>query len=203
MQSAPQVAAAAPKSHPRVGMPTASKTAAVQAAAAPSAAKPAAPVLKASNITMSWNNLRRQERPQKMQILPGLQGHEAARTGEKEAFRQEDLELQWMAMCNRMPQPLSGIATRMKNMNPVIKEMPAVEVVVANEIIKAEMEQIKGSIVSTLKLYLHNSDITLSLVVAKPDSREKVLTRREQFEEMVRQNPSVEKLRVMFDLELA
>ena len=120
-----------------------------------------------------------------------------------ESFSQEELELQWMSMCNRMPQRLSGIATRMKNMNPVITEMPAVEVVVANEIIKTEVEQIKGSIVNTLKLYLHNSDITLTVKVAEKSEREKILTRREQFMEMVKQNPSVGKLKEMFDLELA
>jgi DNA polymerase-3 subunit gamma/tau len=138
-----------------------------------------------------------------MQILPGTQGVDTTVGQEMESFSQEELELQWMSMCNRMPQRLSGIATRMKNMNPVITEMPAVEVVVANEIIKTEVEQIKGSIVNTLKLYLHNSDITLTVKVAEKSEREKILTRREQFMEMVKQNPSVGKLKEMFDLELA
>ena len=152
---------------------------------------------------MSWNRLRQQGRPSKMQILPGTQGVDTTAGQEMESFSQEELELQWMSMCNRMPQRLSGIATRMKNMNPVITEMPAVEVVVANEIIKTEVEQIKGSIVNTLKLYLHNSDITLTVKVAEKSEREKILTRREQFMEMVKQNPSVGKLKEMFDLELA
>ena len=162
-----------------------------------------APSVKISSLGMSWNRLRQQGRPSKMQILPGTQGVDTTAGQEMESFSQEDLELQWMSMCNRMPQRLSGIATRMKNMNPVITEMPAVEVVVANEIIKTEVEQIKGSIVNTLKLYLHNSDITLTVKVAEKSEREKILTRREQFMEMVKQNPSVGKLKEMFDLELA
>ena len=162
-----------------------------------------APSVKISSLGMSWNRLRQQGRPSKMQILPGTQGVDTTAGQETESFSQEDLELQWMSMCNRMPQRLSGIATRMKNMNPVITEMPAVEVVVANEIIKTEVEQIKGSIVNTLKLYLHNSDITLTVKVAEKSEREKILTRREQFMEMVKQNPSVGKLKEMFDLELA
>ncbi|MDE6011962.1 MAG: DNA polymerase III subunit gamma/tau [Prevotella sp.] len=161
------------------------------------------PSLKVSNLGMSWSNLRQQGKPKKMQILPGTQGIGENTASESEIFSQEALELQWMSMCNRMPQKLSGIATRMKNMNPVIKEMPAVEVVVANEIIKAEVEQIKGSIVNTLKFHLHNSDITLTITLAEKGEREKVLSRREQFEEMVRQNPSVGKLWALFDLELA
>ena len=161
----------------------------------------AAPKLRLSQIGTSWNNLRQQNK--KMQILPGSQGADTKNKDEKEEFSQMDLELQWMAMCNRMPQRLSGIAARMKNMNPTILNLPEVEIVVPNEIIKTEMEQIRGSILATLKLYLHNSSITLSLRVAEQSEKEKILTRREQFELMTSQNPSVEKLREVFDLELA
>ena len=146
-----------------------------------------------------------------MNILPGTSGVEDKKSVEKENFTQDDLELQWMAMCNRMPQRLSGIAARMKNMNPVIVvppsegsgQAPTVEVMVPNEIIKAEMDTIKGSIAKTLQIYLHNSAIVLSLRVAEQQEQVRVMTRREQFEEMSRQNKSVEKLREVFDLELA
>ena len=160
-----------------------------------------APKLRLSQLGMSWNNLRQQNK--KVQILPGMQSPEAKNADEKEEFSQVDLELQWMAMCNRMPQKLSGIAARMKNMNPTILDSPAVEVVVPNEIIKTEMEQIRGSIIATLKLYLHNSAITLSIRVAEQAEKEKILTRREQFEMMTSQNQAIEKLREIFDLELA
>ena len=106
-------------------------------------------------------------------------------------------------MCNRMPQRLSGIAARMKNMNPRITEFPAVELLVPNEIIKAEVEQIQRSILATLKLYLHNTDITMTLRVAEKQEQTRILSRREQFEELTKENPVVEKLRAEFDLELA
>ena len=165
--------------------------------------------LHLSQLAMSFNNLRQQNK--KMHILPGTPGTEEKKGDEKEKFTQDELELQWMAMCNRMPQRLSGIAARMKNMNPVIVtvplegggDAPVVEVVVPNEIIKTEMEQIKGSILATLKMYLHNSSITMRLRVAEKEEQEKILSRREQFEAMAAANPSVEKLRAVFDLELA
>lgn len=160
------------------------------------------PAIKASQLGMSWNNLRQQSQP-KMQILPGTQGIDEKGKAEKEVFSQEDLELQWMSMCNRMPQRLSGIAARMKNMNPRITEFPAVELLVPNEIIKAEVEQIRRSILATLKLYLHNTDITMTLRVAEKQEQTRILSRREQFEELTKENPVVEKLRAEFDLELA
>ena len=138
-----------------------------------------------------------------MTILPGTQGVDTKTQDVQEPFTQQELELQWMSMCNRMPQRLSGIAARMKNMNPQITQLPAVELVVPNEIIKTEVENIKGSILATLKMYLRNSGITLTLRIAAQEEKVKLLTRREQFELMSSQNPSVEKLRELFDLELA
>ena len=168
----------------------------------PEVKKTPTPGMKVSQLGMSWNNLRSQGRSHKMQILPSMQTDESKKD-EQEPFSQDDLELQWMSMCNRMPQKLSGIAARMKNMNPVILELPQIEVVVPNEIVRDEMEQIRGSILNTLKLYLHNNAITMTMRVAKKEEREKILTRREQFEWMSRQNPAVEMLREAFDLVLA
>ena len=162
----------------------------------------ASPRIKASQLGMSWNNLRQQSKP-KMTILPGTQGGGGEAQDESKNFTQQDLELQWMSMCNRMPQRLSGIAARMKNMNPQIVEMPAVEVVVPNEIIKSEMDLIVGSILATLKMYLHNSNITLKLRVAEKMETATVLSRSEQFDQLVQSNPAIEKLREAFELELA
>ena len=163
---------------------------------------PAGPAMKIGGIGFSWNNLRNQGKPSKMKIIPGS----VSATVEQQtdaAFSQEDLELQWMAMCNRMPKELYGIATRMKNMNPVIIELPRIEVTVDNALIKQEMDDFRGRIVSTLKQSLQNASITLDIRVAEHQEQAKILSRREQFELMSKENPAIEKLRQAFDLELA
>jgi DNA polymerase-3 subunit gamma/tau len=192
--TAPQVAVAEP-----VASPKASET--PQNSETPKApAKPAAP--KLGNIGFSWSNLR--GKSSKMNIIPGSVGDNKERqAAESQPFTQEDLELQWLSMCNRMPQQHSGIGARMKNMNPVITEMPQIEVTVDNELIKQEMQNIYKSILKTLKIYLHNNDITLTILVSDKPASKKILTRREQFEEMSQKNPAVEALRQAFDLELA
>ena len=161
------------------------------------------PTLK-SSISFSWQNLR--EMSKKKPVVSGILGDGASTTDaaeEMQTFTQQDLTLQWISMCNRMPQKYSGIATRMKNMMPVIHEYPAVEVVVDNQLALEQMEQIKGSIVNTLKRDLHNHDITLTMRVAERQEQEKILSRREQFELMEQENPSVGKLRELLDLQLA
>lgn len=122
---------------------------------------------------------------------------------EQAEFTQEQLELEWMAMCNRMPQKYSAQATRMKNMRPVITSMPQVEVTVDNELAMEQITNIRGSIVNTLKLRLHNNAITLDIKLAEISEHERALTRREQYEEMAKENPAVEKLREILHLELA
>ncbi len=160
------------------------------------------PTIKASSLGSSWKNLRQQSHNSKMNIPPGVPGFSDAKVDEQSSFTQDELELQWLSMCNRMPQQLVAIATRMKNMTPRITTLPAVEVVVSNDLVKEEMERIHGSIVNTLKLYLKNNAITLTVTVAQME-KVRVLTRSEQFEELCRQNPSVEKLRELLDLEIA
>ena len=91
----------------------------------------------------------------------------------------------------------------MKNMNPQITEFPQVEVTVENELIKQDMEAIYKSILKTLQMYLHNAQITFTIQVSDQKDQPKVLSRRQQFEEMSKINPAVAKLQQAFDLELA
>ena len=138
-----------------------------------------------------------------MNIIPGSPADNGNRAKADMPFTQEDLELQWLSMCNRMPQEHSGIAARMKNMTPVITEGTQVEVTVDNALIKQDIDQIYKSILKTLQIYLNNSQITLTILVSDKPTEAKILTRREQFEEMRQKNPAVEALRQAFDLELA
>ena len=169
------------------------------------APKPTAPTTSIKNIGFSWTRLRQDSKSQKGNSTDGMSDAKDGQANDQH-FSQEDLELQWMAMCNRMSdnQPkLIGIATRMKNMNPQITDFPKVEVMVENELIKQDMEAIHKSILKTLQLHLHNQQITFTILVSDQKEQTKILTRREQFEEMSKINPAVAKLQQEFNLELA
>ena len=171
----------------------------------PAKAKPAAPTTSLKNIGFSWTKLRQDGKSSKINFVDSLSDIKGGQVNDQ-LFSQEDLELQWMSMCNRMSdkQPqLIGIATRMKNMNPQITEFPQVEVTVENELIKQDMEAIYKSILKTLQLYLHNQQITFTILVSDQKEQTKILSRREQFEEMSKINPAVAMLQQAFDLELA
>ena len=202
--AAPQVVAAeAPVSTP---VATKNPVATPEAPKPSQAPKPAAKSTSLKNIGFSWTKLRQDGKPSKVNFSDSLADGKDGQPNDQK-FSQEDLELQWMSMCNRMSdnQPqLIGIATRMKNMNPQITEFPQVEVTVENELIKQDMETIRKSILKTLQLHLHNQQITFTILVSdQKDQGIKILTRREQFEEMRKINPAIAKLQQAFDLELA
>ena len=145
--TAPQVAVAEPVVAPRPVV-----TSVKQQPTAPQGA----PRLKRT-ITFSWNNLLHKDNGQ--QSADNQQ--DADQLNEQKPFTNQELQLEWLSMCNRMPiknQQLLGIATRMKNLCPCITEFPAVELQVENTLVKEQIEQIHGKILTTLKHYLHNSD---------------------------------------------
>ena len=161
-----------------------------------------------SEIGLSWKNIREQahRKKNKISLVPGMLAPtdpNIKNIGTNCEFSQRDVEFQWMSMCNRMPQQLSGIASRMKNMNPVITDFPHIEVEVDNQIQFDQITQIKGSILKTLKLYLQNESITLDLRLNEKRETIKILTRREQYEMLTNDNPAVAKLSSLLDLELA
>ena len=121
----------------------------------------------------------------------------------KKDFDEEQLRTQWLAMCNRMPQAMVGLAARMKNMVPTITDYPAVEVVVENKILLEQMVGIKNKIRNTLIRDLQNADIQLTLRLAETSELTKVLNNREMFEEMSRKNPALQTLTNSLDLVLA
>ncbi|MBR2102352.1 MAG: DNA polymerase III subunit gamma/tau [Prevotella sp.] len=171
-----------------------------QPVATPPAAKApsARPALKLSNIGSTFANMRKT--PEKTQYV---KEEEPRETGEQQPFDDDQLLLQWMSMCNRMPQQMAGLAARMKNMTPHIEQFPNVVVAVDNQLLLDQMKSIKNKVRNTLVRDLHNSSITLELRLARTEEMARALTRRELFDEMRKKNAALDRLCQALDLELA
>lgn len=164
-------------------------------------AAPANPLrgLKLSRIGKTFENLRRGAE----ECKPVEEVQEVVHDdGGRNTFTEEQLLTQWTAMCNRMPQSMTGIAARMKNMEPKITSFPDIEVVVDNKILLDDMQKIRGRIRNTLALALKNSAISLNLRLAKPEEIKRIPTNRERFDELKNENKAFAKLSQMLGLEL-
>ena len=157
--------------------------------------------MKLTHIGMTFNKLRNKQQEEKTDAE--YTEVEMQEGQPRKTFDNTQLLREWIGLCNRMPQQMTGIASRMKNITPTIKAFPEVEVVVDNQILLDEITKIKGRIRSTLALRLENADIVLSLRLARPEEVKKILTNRERFDELKANNEAFSKLTEMLHLELS
>lgn len=151
--------------------------------------------VKLKSIGHTFENMRQEEKPV-------YQQEEDIEVKQQEDFTEEQLIMQWTAMCNRMPQKMAGLSSRMRNILPTITNYPTVEVKVDNEILLKEISTIKNRIRSTLVQNLKNKDIVLNIRLAEGSEIKKALTKKELFEEMLSTNHGIEKLQSELGLEL-
>ena len=160
------------------------------------------PHLKLSSIGMTFQSMLHPEK--KKEEASPLDTPE--KTNEEETakrFTDEELTLQWVQMCNRMPQKFVGLASRLKNITPHITDYPNIEAVIDNEIFLSQLNEIKRKICRTMQVTLHNDNIQLTLRLADTATAKKVFTKREVFDNLRKENPAFEKLRVSLGLELS
>lgn len=172
------------------------------APAAKPAAKPAEATKKRklNGIGMTFSNLKR--RNESAETAAGAEP-EAPAEGAAKAFTDEELQREWLSMCNRMPQAMTGMALRMKNVRPVITSFPAVEAAIDNQVLLNDIMKIKAKIRNTLAQRLGNENITLSLRLLKPEEVTPALTSRQRFDGLRARNKAFGRLAEALGLELS
>lgn len=122
---------------------------------------------------------------------------------ERNAFTEEDLLVQWRAMCTRMPENMRAMSTRMRNLSPVITDYPNVEIVAENQILYDQMLTIKSRIRATLAKCLKNGSLQVSIRLAKQDEIKPLLSPKETLDQLVKENTAVGRLVQYLSLDLA
>ena len=148
------------------------------AAASP---QPAAgmPRLKLGSLGMTFAGLKHKEEEVKQAEEEEIKNKEEATE-----FTEDQLSLEWLRMCNRMPSQMTGLAQRMKNIQPTILSYPDIEILVDNKLLLDQLGAIKGRIRASLAAGLHNGSITVSLRLAKQNEIKPVLTKKQIFDKM-------------------
>ena len=148
------------------------------AAASP---QPAAgmPRLKLGSLGMTFAGLKHKE-----EVVKQAEEEEIKNKDEATEFTEDQLSLEWLRMCNRMPSQMTGLAQRMKNIQPTILSYPNIEILVDNKLLLDQLGAIKGRIRASLAASLHNGSITVSLRLAKQNEIKPVLTKKQIFDKM-------------------
>lgn len=122
---------------------------------------------------------------------------------ERNAFTEEDLLVQWRAMCTRMPENMRAMSTRMRNLSPVITDYPNVEIVAENQILYDQMLTIKSRIRATLAKCLKNGSLQVSIRLANQDEIKPLLSPKETLDQLVKENTAMGRLVQSLSLDLA
>lgn len=195
----------------QTAVPTADRTTSATPSAVEQPTRPAAVTVKTTRPAGALNgvklNLGRMGTSFKEMLHPKEekveQIVEEENKDENKSFTEEDLLVQWRAMCNRMPDNMRAMATRMKNLRPVITDFPNVEVVAENKILYDQMMTIRSRIRVTLAKVLHNSDLQVSIRLAKQEEIKPMLSPREAFDKLLKENKAVGKLVQQLGLDLS
>lgn len=181
--------------------PTATVGTTASASAATSAASTAKP-LKLKGLGMTFASLKQQEKDEKVNNAAEV---EIKNKDENANFNDDDLQLQWLTMCNRilLNKEMTALAQRMKNVQVKITTLPNIEVLVDNKLLLDEIEGIKGRIRASLAATLHNGHITISTRLARQEERTRILSPREILDKMQKENEAVAMLTNLLKLEMA
>lgn len=141
----------------------------------------ARPALKLSNLGTTFKSLQSSKEESKKTDI------EITNKDENNAFTQENLELEWLRMCNRMPRQMVGLASRMKNIKPQLTSLPNIEILADNQVLFNDINNIKGRIRATLAMALHNGNINIEIRLAKPEEVTRRLSKKEVFDQLMKQ----------------
>lgn len=166
------------------------------------AAKPSQkPTIKLGSFGMSFQNMVEAENKKPAYYKEP----EVENKDEHKEFSTKELLQAWRGMCVRMGNvaQYQGIAARMKNLLPTITTSPNVEVVVESKMLFEEINKLKGRVRATLCKDLHNGNIQISVRMAEAKEVKQTLTRRQTFDKLQKDSPSIAKLASLLELDLA
>ena len=159
---------------------------------------PSRPRLKISDLAVTSKGMGTRSNAAKEEYEELVNTEEQTST-----FTDEDLREKWISMCNRMPQKMKAMAMRMKNMKLHITTLPNIEVVVDNQILLTQMNEILARLEVTMAQDLKNKDVKIALRLAKKEELKPILSDREIFAKLLKNNHSLATLKEALKLELS
>ena len=159
---------------------------------------PSRPRLKISDLAVTSKGMGTRSNAAKEEYEELVNTEEQTST-----FTDEDLREKWISMCNRMPSNMKAMAMRMKNMKLHITTLPNIEVVVDNQILLTQMNKILVRLEVTMAQDLKNKDVKISLRLAKKEELKPILSDREIFAKLLKNNHSLATLKEALKLELS
>ena len=149
-------------------------------------------------------SIRHQLNSNKNQQATPVQETVATPTFENRPVDPTDLVVAWREFAKNLPQEDRAMSFQMDNMEPLLQEDgQTVLVVVDNPSVQNELHKMQPRIEAYLHQRLQNTTLKLTTRQREAKEKRRVLSRREMFNEMLKQSEALRKLKEEFELELA
>ena len=128
---------------------------------------------------------------------------ETAAAAADQPVNEENMQMAWRAFAAALPREDIATAGRMNTMLPKLAEDGVTfSVSVANNLIEDDLRKKKATIEAYMRKELHNSHVTMDIVVSEAAVSTRLLSPREQYEAMRKKNPALNLLMSELDLDL-
>ena len=119
------------------------------------------------------------------------------------SFSQDELETAWGNLCNYLEQKGKfSLFSTLSYRKPLLKNNFVLEFCIDNTVQKEEIESEKMNLLGFLRKELRNFSISLETIITVDDRERKPYTAGDKFKRMSEKNPSIIKLKQLFDLDL-
>lgn len=115
---------------------------------------------------------------------------------------EDGLRICWKQFAQTLPKEESAMAGRLMNIRPQLTADTTVTVTIDNKIVMQELRTIQSRIEAYLRHQMQNNRITMQVVLEHTQSTHRIYSRVEQYQILEQRNPTLKRLKELFDLDL-
>lgn len=156
----------------------------------------AKPVFKPTSPSI--NQFVKTEKKEETVVNEPIQNYEQP----KEPFTEAALEEAWKKYSDSIKHDRSYMAATLTSSKRVLKSNWHVDVIFENEAAVVHFNELKTELHSFLRKELRNYDATFNPIVAVIEGKKVLYTAQDKYNHMLKENPSLGKLRQQFDLDI-
>ena len=113
------------------------------------------------------------------------------------------LELAWNNFAESLKKKNKmNLSSTLKSRKPLMEDASIISFSVVNQVQEDEIDAIKIDLLTFLRSAMKNSALQLKIIVDKHDTERKPYTGEEKFQRLAEKNPTLNKLRQQFGLEI-
>lgn len=117
-------------------------------------------------------------------------------------INEDGLRICWKQFAQTLPKEDSAMAGRLMNIRPHLVSDSTFTITIDNKIVMQELHSMQSRIEAYLRQQMQNSRINMQIVLEETQATHRIYSRVEQYQILEQRNPTLKRLKELFDLDL-